>query len=276
MILGMAALNAMDAISKILTEDYSGIQVTWGRYVFHLLPLMVIAGPRRLRTMAQTKNPGAQIARGAALLISGTCIIFAFSMMKLADAIAVSFVGPLLMVALSARFLGERVGVHRWVAVFVGFFGMIVLVWPTGGVLEPGAVFAFAAAFFWAIGLMLTRHVRGDAPWSTLFYTALVGSALISVLVPFVWVMPDGRAWGLMVAMGLLGGVAHTLIIFAFRHASASLLAPFIYTLLVWAIFYGIVLFNELPGPRALIGAAIIVAAGLYAWYRERLAGQPE
>ena len=275
MILGMAVLNAMDAVSKTLTEDYSGIQVSWARNAFHLLALVALVGPWRMRAMVTTANLRAQLVRGAALTISGTCIIIAFSLMKLADAIAVSFLGPLLIVALSARFLGERVGIHRWAAVVAGFAGMIVLVWPSDGVLEAGAMFAFAAAFFWAIGLMLTRHVRGDPPWAALFYGAIVATVLLSLPLPFFWTAPDARGWALMALMGLMGGVAHGLIILAFRHASASLLAPFAYTLLVWAIFYGYVIFDELPGMRALAGAAIIVAAGLYAWHRERLAKSP-
>ncbi len=275
MIVGMATLNAMDAISKYLAEDYSGIQVAWGRYFFHLLPLLVLLGPTRMRTMLRTDNLAAQIFRATALVVSSVCIIFAFSLMKLADAIAVSFIAPLLMVALSARFLGEHVGIHRWIAVIVGFAGMLVLVWPSGGLLDIGAVFAVNAAIFWAIGLMLTRKVRGDSPLSTLFYTAFVGTVLISLAAPFFWIPPDWTGWALMVTMGLLGGTAHTFIILAFRHASASLLAPFNYTLLIWAILYGWIIFDELPGARALFGAAIIVASGLYAWHRERKVASP-
>lgn len=274
MVLGMAVLNAMDAISKLLTIDYTGVQVAWARYAFHLVPLVALAGPARIRRMVRTINPKAQILRSASLAISAVCIILAFSLMPLADAIAISFIAPLMVVALSARFLGEHVGPHRWVAVIVGFAGTLVLVWPKGNVFELGALFAVAAAVFWAIGLLMTRHVRGDDPWSTLFYTALIGTVLLSLVVPFFWRFPSTTAWGLMLAMGLLGGVAHALIILAFRNASASLLAPYNYTLLVWATFYGWLLFHELPGLRASVGAAIIVAAGLYAGYRERLAAQ--
>lgn len=271
MVMGMAVLNAMDAISKLLAADYSGIQVAWARYTFHLLPMVLLAGPARLRRMARTADLRAQVLRSAALALSAVCIIMAFALMPLADAIAVSFIAPLLIVALSARFLGERVGPHRWIAVLVGFAGMLVLVWPSGNVFETGTFLAFAAALFWAIGLLMTRHVRGDDPWSTLFYTALIGTLMISVVVPFFWSSPTPAAWGLMVAMGLIGGVAHTLIIYAFRHAGASVLAPYNYTLLLWATLYGWLLFGDLPNARTLIGAAIIIAAGLYAWHRERL-----
>ena len=270
-VMGMAVLNAMDAISKLLAADYSGIQVAWARYTFHLLPMVLLAGPARLRRMARTADLRAQVLRSAALALSAVCIIMAFALMPLADAIAVSFIAPLLIVALSARFLGERVGPHRWIAVLVGFAGMLVLVWPSGNVFETGTFLAFAAALFWAIGLLMTRHVRGDDPWSTLFYTALIGTLMISVVVPFFWSPPTPTAWGLMVAMGLIGGVAHTLIIYAFRHAGASVLAPYNYTLLLWATLYGWILFGDLPNARTLTGAAIIIAAGLYAWHRERL-----
>ena len=272
MVLGMAVLNAMDAISKLLTVEHSGVQVAWARYTFHLAPMVLLAGPARVKRMVRTASPWAQIARSASLTVSAVLIIIAFSLMPLADAIAVSFIAPLLIVALSAPFLGERVGLHRWVAVVVGFVGMLVLVWPSGDVLDAGSLFAIGAAVFWAIGMLLTRHVRGDDPWSTLFYTALVGTVLLSVVVPFFWSAPSITGWGLMLAMGVLGGIAHTFIINAFRHAGASLLAPFNYTLLVWAMLYGWFLFGDFPDARTLLGAAIIIAAGLYAWHRERLA----
>jgi len=273
-VLGMSVLNLMDAISKLLTADYSGIQVAWARYAFHLIPLVLFAGPTRLRRMMFTANLPAQILRSASLAISAVCIILAFGLMPLADAIAVSFVAPLMIVALSARFLAEKVGPHRWIAVIVGFAGMLVLVWPSGEVFEPGTLFALTAALFWAIGMMMTRQVRGDDPWSTLFFTAFVGTLLISFAAPFFWRPPSIDAWALMLAMGLLGGVAHILIIHAFRHANASMLAPFNYTLLVWATFYGWIFFGEFPGLRAIAGATIIVAAGLYAWHRERMADE--
>lgn len=272
MIVGMAVLNAMDAISKILTVDHSGIQVAWARYTFHLLPLVLLAGPARVKRMARTVNPRAQIARSASLATSAVCIIIAFSLMPLADAVAVSFIAPLLIVAMSARFLGEHVGVHRWIAVLVGFGGMLVLVWPSGGVLDTGALFAIVAALFWAIGMLLTRQVRTDDPWTTLFYTALIGSGLLTLVAPFVWSQPTMTGWGLMLVMGLLGGVAHTFIILAFRNASASFLAPYNYTMLIWTTLYGWMIFGDLPGLRVTIGAAIIVAAGLYAWHREQRA----
>lgn len=271
MVLGMAVLNAMDAISKLLTDDHSGIQVAWARYTFHLIPMVLLAGPARVKRMVRTASPWAQFARSASLTVSAVLIIIAFSLMPLADAIAVSFIAPLLIVAFSAPFLGERVGLHRWIAVVVGFVGMLVLVWPSGDVLDTGSLFAIGAAVFWAIGMLLTRHVRRDDPWSTLFYTALVGTVLLSVVVPFFWSAPSMTGWGLMLAMGVLGGIAHTFIINAFRHAGASLLAPFNYTLLVWAMLYGWFLFGDFPDARTLLGAVIIIAAGLYAWHRERL-----
>ncbi len=273
-VLGMAVLNLMDAVSKVLAADYSGIQVAWARYAFHLVPLVLFAGPTRLRRMMLSANLPIQIMRSASLAVSAVCIILAFALMPLANAIAISFVAPLMIVALSARFLAEKVGPHRWIAVIVGFAGMLVLVWPSGEVFEPGTAFALTAALFWALGMMMTRQLRGDDPWSTLFFTAFVGTLLISLAVPFFWRAPSTEAWILMLAMGLLGGVAHTLIIHAFRHAGASFLAPFNYTLLVWATLYGWIIFSELPAPKAIVGAAIIVAAGLYAWHRERMAGQ--
>ncbi|MHA1158866.1 MAG: DMT family transporter [Alphaproteobacteria bacterium] len=274
MVLGMAVLNAMDAISKLLTIEHAGFQVTWARYFFHLLPMVVFAGPTRIMGMLRTNDLRAQLVRATAFAISAVCIVLAFSSMPLADAIAVTFIAPLIMVAMSGRWLGEQVGFHRWTAVVVGFVGVLILVWPSADVLEVGVLYALAAAVLWAFGQMLTRRVRTDNPWSTLFYTALIGTGLTSLAAPFFWTWPTAQAWGLMVVMGLLGGTAHTLLIHAFARASASLLAPFNYTLLLWALLYGWLLFDDLPGPRMAIGALVIVAAGLYAWHRERAAAR--
>lgn len=275
MVIGMAFLNAMDAVSKLLTADHHGIQVTWARYAFHLLPLVVLAGPRRLRRMVKTEQPVAQVLRSTSFALSATFIIAAFATLPLTDATAITFIAPFIMVMIGWRFLGEHVGPHRWTAVVVGFGGMLVLVWPSGDVFELGALYAVGAALFWAIGLSMTRLVREEDPWTTLFYTALVGAVLLSLAVPFFWTMPTPTAWGLMLLMGLLGGVAHTLIILAFQRASASLLAPFNYTMLLWMTLYGWLLFGDVPGLRVIVGAAIIVGAGLYAWYREQKTGAP-
>lgn len=270
MLCGMAALNSMDAISKLLTSEHSGIQVTWARYAFHLLPMLLLAGPVRIGGMLKSVNPVSQALRAMAFALSAVCIVFAFSRMPFADAIAVTFVAPLIMVALSSRFLGEQVGLSRWIAVLVGFMGMLVMVWPSGGVFDLGALAALIAALFWAIGLMMTRHVRQDDPWTTLFYTALVGTLLMSLAAPFFWTAPSPTGWGLMFAMGLLGGLAHILIINAFRMANASLLAPFNYSMLIWSTILGWLLFAQLPEARVVVGAVIIVLAGLYVWHSER------
>lgn len=270
MLCGMASLNSMDAISKVLTVEHSGFQVTWARYAFHLFPLLLFAGPARMKSMAKSRNPGPQVLRAVSFSISAVCIVIAFSRMPFADAIAVTFVAPLIMVALSSRFLGEHVGLQRWMAVLIGFAGMLLMVWPSGGVFDTGAVFALVAALFWAIGLMMTRLVRQDDPWTTLFYTALVGCLLLSLVAPFFWTAPTLTGWGLMIVMGLLGGLAHALIINAFRYASASLLAPFNYSMLIWATILGWLLFGQLPELRVTVGALIIILAGLYVWYRER------
>lgn len=270
MLCGMATLNSMDAISKLLTIDHSGIQVTWARYAFHLLPMLLFAGPARVKAMAKSVSLWPQVLRAASFAISAVCIVYAFSRMPFADAIAVTFIAPLIMVALSSRFLGEQVGLSRWMAVLVGFGGMLVMVWPSGGVFEFGSVIALISALFWAIGLMMTRYVRQDDPWTTLFYTALVGCLMLSLAAPFFWTAPTLNGWGLMIVMGTLGGLAHILIINAFRFASASLLAPFNYSMLIWSTILGWLLFAQLPEMRVILGAVIIILAGIYVWHRER------
>ncbi len=270
MVLAMAVLNAMDAITKILTAEHSGVQIAWARYFFHLVIMAAFAGPTRLRRWAHTDHLTVQIIRACTLAGSSALIVMAFSRMPLADAVAITFIAPLLIVALSGPLLGERVGVHRWTAVVVGFGGMLILVWPSGSFLAGGAVFAMGAAVLWALGQLLTRSVQGDDPWTTLLYTAVVGGVLLTAAAPFFWTAPSAANWAWFVVIGVMGGISHALIINAFARASASVLAPFNYTLLVWAVLYGWILFGDLPGVRVGVGAAVIIAAGLYVAYRER------
>jgi len=195
--------GVMDTLAKYLSQTYPVWQVVWARYAFHtvlLLPLLLRSDPLQL---VRTERLGLQLFRSLMLLAS-TCLFFsAIMLMPLADAASITAVTPLLITALSVPLLGEKVGPRRWAAVFIGFAGVMVIIRPGPHVISPWAFLPLLNAIAFALYSLITRSLgRTEAPLTTLFYSALVGTLAISFIVPFVWVAPDLTGW-------LLLGVAH-------------------------------------------------------------------
>lgn len=276
MLLSMIAFTAMDTVSKYLAIDHDGVQVAWARYFFHFWPMMIglaaIGGRPALGRVVRSRHPRIQLLRGVIFTASAALFTVALGMVPIAEATSIAFVSPLFVAVLAGPLLGERVGLSRWLAVVAGFGGVLVIAWPTGaGLALGGALLILLSSALWALGQVLNRRVRADDSMTTLFYTGVVGTVLLSLVVPLVWTPPDAAGWGLMLVAGLLGGVAHFLFGAAFRAAAAATLAPFNYTQMLWAGAGGWLVFGELPTPRLLGGAAIIVCAGLYMiWHENR------
>jgi len=278
MLLSMAAFTAMDTVSKYLAIHQHGVQVAWARYFFHIWPMMIglalFGGRNALVRAVRTRHLGIQLLRGVIITFSAALFTTALGLLPIAEATTIAFVSPLIVSVLAGPVLGERVGWSRWLAVVMGFSGVLVIAWPSGkGLAIGGALIILLSATFWATGQVLSRRVRADDPMTTLFYTGLVGTVLLSLVVPLVWTPPDAAGWALMLVSGLLGGVAHFFFAAAFRAAAAATLAPFNYTQMLWAGAAGWLVFGELPTPRLLTGAAIIVAAGLYMLWHENRRG---
>mgnify|MGYP003344976223 FL=1 len=204
-------------------------------------------------------------------LLAGVTLMFflAVSHLPLADVTAVSFATPLIVTALGALVLGETVGARRWTAVFIGFCGVLIIVRPTGTV--HWAVFVtLAMAAGNAVFQILTRVAsRYDSPHTSASYTAIVGAIVLTAVAPFVWKTPDLLGWVLHVLIGLAGGVGHYALASAYNQAPASTLAPFTYLQLVWITIAGLVVFGDFPDGWTILGAAIVVASGIYVFYRE-------
>ena len=183
----------------------------------------------------------------------------------------VLFTGPLMLVALSVPFLRERVGPRRWAAVFVGFVGVLIVLRPGADAVHWGALLVLAGAFFYAIYQIQTRKLAGyDDPRTTAVYTILAAFIVATVAVPFFWEMPRNTVdWLLFLALGVVGGLAHYFIIKAYQYAEASLVGPFDYSQLVGASIFGFLLFGEVPDTWTWVGAAVIIASGLYIAHRE-------
>jgi len=192
--------------------------------------------------------------------------------LQLDEALSIIFSTPFLVSILSGPMLGERMGWRRWSAIGVGFVGVLIVTRPGIGGLHPAALLSLASASCYAIYVIATRALaRTDSNETTLFYGNLVGAAAMLPVLPFAWTTPSSLLLvALMVGLGLFGSLGHYLLIAAHRLAPASLLAPFIYTQLVWVILFGYLVFAHVPNAWTLSGSAIVIASGLYVLYRER------
>ena len=213
----------MNTITKELrSSDLSVAEIIWGRYFFHVA-LILVFFPQRIPTLLNTGDKWLQIARSILVLLATACMFIALGLMPLAEAVAIAFAGPLLIVALSAIFLRETVGPRRWSAVIVGFIGVLVIIRLGAGAFQVASLLPVGVAFFYALYQILTRAIshRSD-PLNMLFYTALIGALAMSVIVPFDWQPPSLSQWLMLIAIGFLGGLGHYAIIKAYERAIAE------------------------------------------------------
>lgn len=272
MVFGVATFAVMDALGKQLAEELDVMQVIWGRYVFALPVLLVLAPPARWAGLLRNSRPALQVVRALMPMAAGLTIVLALRTMPLADATVISFAAPLLVTALSIPLLGEKVGWHRWAAVVVGFAGVLVIARPGAGAFQWAALLPLGTALSSALYQLTTKLLSASVEaLSTLIYTMVVGFVLSTLALPFVWQAPTGEAWLLMAVSGLFNALGHYAIIRAFSGAPASTLAPFIYTQIVLAVVLGYLMFGEIPDALTWLGTAIVVASGLYVLHRERV-----
>lgn len=261
---------SMDAMAKHLTETVPPLEVVWARYTGQTIFLLVLFAPR-LRTTLRTANLKLQVVRSA-LLFTVTILYFtSLSVLGLAEAASLMQLSPLLIVAMAALVLAEKVGPRRWFGVALGLVGALVILKPGLGVFQPAALLTLAAALCLAAYQVATRMLGGqDSIWTTMLYTTGLGSIIATLGLPFFWETPPWEAVPAMVVIGVIGFVGHLALVWSLAQAPASVLAPFNYLGLVWAMVFGLAVFGEIPDLTTLAGAAIIVGAGLYVWHRER------
>jgi drug/metabolite transporter (DMT)-like permease len=267
---GVAFFGMGEACVKTLAKDYEILQVVWARYVFHALVFLLIFSRTGIVSQMKTTRPFLHLARSVALMLGTITFFTALIYLSLPEAVAINFASPLLVTALSIPFLGEKVGVRRWCAIFVGFAGVLVIIRPGLGVMHWAAILPLGTAVCYAAYQIMTRIAgRTEDTRTSLFWTSAVGVIVMSCIVPFVWKTPNAFAWALMVATGALFGFGHYLLIRAFEVADVSTLSPFLYTQIVWVTIISIIVFGQYPDGVSMIGAAIVIASGLYIWHRE-------
>ena len=276
-LLAMLMFACMDGVNKHLTSTYSVIQILWVRYLILLVFALLLARPRGVRQALKTRQPGMQLGRSFVLIVEKGAFIVAFSYLPVADTHAIGAIAPLMVTILAVCFLREQVGLHKALAVEVGFGGVLVIIRPGQGVFSATALIPLFAAALFAVYQVMTRAVsRDDRPDTSLLYTALVGAVVLTAVGPFDWHSPAGLDWGLLLLVGLLGTSAHFSLIKALQLAPASTLQPFNYSLFLWAIVVGFVGFDHFPDLWTLTGGVIIVGSGLYVLLRERVPTEPE
>ena len=276
-LLAMLLFTCMDTIGKSLTASYPVQQVVWGRYFFSFACVLVLIPRFGVVHLVRTRRLWLQIARGLLLAMATLCMITAISVIPLADAYTITFTAPLLVTVLSIPLLGERVGWRRLAAVCVGFVGVLIVIRPGFRDIDPAMLLPLVTALCFALYQVLTSRVGAhpdETALAMLFYVAMVGTAVMSALAPFVWQPVRAPDWGWMVATGALGTIGHLLLIRALWLAPASLLQPFIYSQIVWALGIGYLMFGDLPDLWMLLGGAVIIGSGLYVFYRQAVLGR--
>ncbi len=274
MIIAAVSFAIMATMMKVLGEQFHSFQVTFFRAVFALLivlPIAVSVG----RTGFRTQRPGLHAVRGLTGAISNFCLVFATAVLPLADAVAYTFTKPLFMTMLAAVMLAEVVGRHRWVAVAVGFIGVLVMMRPGGGGVQPEAFVALGGAFMFALTNILVKQLsETEKPVTIMLYAACTTTLLLAVPAALVWQTPDMEALIFAALLGLAGTVNQYFIIRAFAVAEASAVIPFDYTRLIWSALIGYMFFSELPDSFTIAGAMIIIGAAYYIARREAQLGK--
>jgi drug/metabolite transporter (DMT)-like permease len=262
-----------DSIAKYISRDYPVIQVVWGRYLFHfivMLPLLWWHYHHSAAVRWLPEKPWLQLLRGSTLVGSTLLFFAAIAAMPLADALALMYIFPMVVTALSPWLLKEHVGIHRWSAVVIGFTGICIMLRPGSQAFQLSALLALASGLVLGLYCIVTRRLSGNAPaLMTLAYTALVGAVVMTCIVPFYWLPPTPAVWLLMLIMGAAAAFGHTLMILAFDYAEASLLAPLAYAEMIIAVLIGYLIFGDFPDIWVWSGIVIVIASGMYISLRE-------
>lgn len=273
----MAVLPGIDVIAKMLGQQgLPVLQIVWARLalgaVLTLPFALKITGPRGL----WPARPVYHLIRAAFLVAATFCFFLSLHWLPIADALAIFFVQPLIVTLLSALILREQVGPRRLIAVAVGFIGTMIIIRPGLVEVNPGSWLALAAGLFLACYFVMTRAISGQAhAMVTTFQTSLLGGLILSVAVWFVWVPPSPAQWALFVALACIATFGHLMIVRAYDHAEASLLAPLAYTEMVTSVILGWFFFGDFPDFWTFVGVGVLISCALYISMRERAAGKP-
>ena len=266
-------ISIVDTICKFFTKDLHAIQIVWGYLIGINVTLWIFFffKGEKLSKLLLTNKLSLQIIRPAFLICSISSLFLGLTYLPIAEATAIGFVAPLFITALSVPILREKVGIHRWSAVIIGFLGVIIIVRPGTEFWHIASIMPLLGAFFFALFQILTRLLSTtENTYTTLFYTGLGGLGWSSLMVPFVWSPMLKIHFFVFFSIGIMGAIAHLCMISAFDRAEASFLAPYNYTKLLWVAVLGYIIFGDKPSLEMWLGAFVIVSAGFYVFSREK------
>ena len=270
MIAAVFCFASMDATAKYLMKEIGPAQTIWARYTVQAILVTVLILPK-INIYGKTKYPKLQFLRSVALMMATTLFFFAFSRLGLAEASAIFNISPVLITLGAFLFLREQIGPRRVIGILVSLLGALIIIRPGSGVFTIYAILPLGAAIFYSTYSLATRFVGTDeSPWTSLFYSAIFGAICYSIYIVFHWNPMSNNALLLTIIIGLFGTAGHICLIKALTLGEASLVAPFIYTNLLFTTIWGVVLFGNFPDFWTIAGALIIVAAGIYVWARDR------
>ena len=266
-------ISIVDTICKFFTKDLHAIQIVWGYLIGINVTLWIFffLKGKKLSKLVKSKKLVLQIIRPAFLICSISSLFIGLTYLPIAEATAIGFVAPLFITVLSVPILREKVGIHRWSAVIIGFLGVIIIVRPGTEFWHIASIMPLLGAFFFALFQIFTRLLSTtENTYTTLFYTGIGGLGWSSLMVPFVWSPMLRIHFFVFFSIGIMGAIAHLCMISAFDRAEASFLAPYNYTKLLWVAVLGYIIFGDIPSLEMWLGAFIIVSAGFYVFSREK------
>ncbi|MBS0641054.1 MAG: DMT family transporter [Acetobacteraceae bacterium] len=263
----------MNGFAKLLGETYNSMQVSWARAFGHIVFMLAFFMPRFGVRMLRTHRLGYHVVRSSLLFISNLSYFFAITFIPIAKAASINMIGPLIVAGLAWPMLGERTTPGRVVAVLVGFIGVLVIIRPGSEVFHWAALFVIFSAFTNGMYQILTRKIADtESPETSAIYSSIVGAFGMLLILPFIWKTPQTLAHLAMFAsMGVLGALTHYFVALSLKFAPANIVTPFSYVQLLGSVLVGYVMFANLPDAMTWLGAAIVVATGLYiGWTQTR------
>lgn len=273
MLMALVCFTGIDSSAKWLVEAGLPVgEIVFVRYAAHLLMVLAIFGANHQESLWKMKSPGLTLLRGVMLLVSTGANFIALQYLPLTTTSAIFFIAPLLITALGAIFLAERVGPRRWTAIAIGLCGVLLVTRPWGGGFHWAMLVALALPFAQAVYSIATRHLSGVESANTMqFWAALIPVAMIAPFAFGEWTWPaDFWSWAAFLAIGVFGWGGHQIFTVALRYADVSTVAPISYVQMLFMVLSSWLIFHQPPDSWTIAGAAVIVMSGLYVWLRER------
>jgi len=272
MCVSLILFSVLDTTAKWLGQSLSAVEVAWARYAGQFVLSLFILNPWTTPGVWRTKRLALQIVRSLLLLTTTLANFFALQYLQLDQTMSIVFSVPFFVALFAGPLLGEWIGPRRWIAIMVGFAGILVIVRPTTHGLHPAVIASLFGALSYAFYNICTRLLAAtDSTATTMFYSSTIGAILLTIPLPWFWSTPsDPLVIANMALMGVYGGAGHLLLVMAHRRAPAAVLSPFLYSQIIWMILAGWLMFGQVPNQWTLIGSGIVIASGLYLLSRER------